>query len=235
MNIDSQTIASPTGQKIPRSKCNKYDIADLREIPDFHRAGYILRAMHKPFTLIAVLATFGVIGVAQDEAQYQTWMKSIPPTMTAIRNAPDNAAAAADATKLADTFDHVATFWKARNAEDAVKFAETARDAAKAIAAGTGDKAANLRTIQGTLRRLPLGSPRGNGRPILRLNDSCWTAAPGLATPVRQPKHKRLSIECTPSDLQALTRARSGTILGSRTNSDVQFLCEAGLCIKEQS
>jgi hypothetical protein len=87
---------------------------------------------------------------AQDDAQYQTWMKSMQPTLRAIRGAADNAAAAADATKLADTFDKVAAFWKARHADDAVKFAETARDAAKSIASGSGDKAANLQTIQGT-------------------------------------------------------------------------------------
>jgi hypothetical protein len=52
--------------------------------------------------------------------------------------------------KLADTFDKVAGFWKTRHAEDAVKFAETARNTAKAIASGSGDKAANLQTIQGT-------------------------------------------------------------------------------------
>ena len=106
--------------------------------------------MHKTCILIAMLAALGVVGVAQDDAQYQTWMKSVPPTVGAIRNAADNAAAAGDATKLADTFDKVAVFWKARNADDAVKFAETARDAAKAIAAGSGEKAANLQKIQST-------------------------------------------------------------------------------------
>jgi hypothetical protein len=106
--------------------------------------------MRKTCLLIAMFATFGAIGTAQDDAQYQTWMKSVSPTMGAIRNAADNAAAAAAATKLADTFDQVAAFWKARNADDAVKFAVTARDAAKAIAAGSGEKADNLRTIQST-------------------------------------------------------------------------------------
>jgi hypothetical protein len=110
---------------------------------------YILVAMPKTCILIGALATFGILGVAQDDAEYKTWMRSMSPTVGAIRNAPDSAAAAADATKLADTFDKVAIFWKARNADDAVKFAETARDAAKAIAAG-GDKAANLQKIQST-------------------------------------------------------------------------------------
>lgn len=88
---------------------------------------------------------------AQDDAsRYQAWMKSLQPSIVAIRGAADNAAAAPDATKLADTFDKVAAFWKERHADDAVTLAETARDAAKAIASGSGDKAASLRKIQGT-------------------------------------------------------------------------------------
>jgi mono/diheme cytochrome c family protein len=106
--------------------------------------------MNKPWLLLATIFALPVLAGAQDEAQYQTWMKSLQPSLRAIRGAADNAAAAADATKLAETFDKVAVFWKARHAEDAVKFAETARDAAKAIASGSGDKAANLQTIQGT-------------------------------------------------------------------------------------
>jgi hypothetical protein len=100
--------------------------------------------------LIAGIAALATLSIAQDAAEYKTWMKSIPPSVTAIRNATDTAAAASDATKLAETFDKVAAFWKARSADDAVKLAETARDAAKAIASGEGDKAANLQKIQAT-------------------------------------------------------------------------------------
>jgi hypothetical protein len=106
--------------------------------------------MRKTFLSVSMLCLFGSLAGAQDDAEYKAWMQSVQPAVRGIRGAADNAAAAADATKLADTFDKVATFWKARKADDAVKFAETARDAAKAIAAGTGDKAANLQTIQGT-------------------------------------------------------------------------------------
>jgi len=74
--------------------------------------------MRKASVLIALLRVFGILGIAQDDAQYQTWMKSIPPEVRAIRMAADNAAAAPDATKLADTFDKVSAFWKARNAPD---------------------------------------------------------------------------------------------------------------------
>lgn len=110
----------------------------------------ILSPMNKPLLTITTLVLFSAVAGAQDEAQYKAWMQSLQPTLRAVRGAADNAAAAADATKLADTFDKVAAFWKAKNADDAVKLAETARDAAKAIASGTGDKAANLQTIQGT-------------------------------------------------------------------------------------
>jgi len=106
--------------------------------------------MRKTFLVATTLFVFSALAGAQDDAQYQTWMKSMQPSMRAIRGAADNAAAAPEATKLADTFDKVATFWKARHADDAVKLAETGRDAAKAIASGSGDKAANLQTIQGT-------------------------------------------------------------------------------------
>jgi hypothetical protein len=98
--------------------------------------------------VISTAFIFSALAGAQDDAEYQTWMKSLPPSVGAIRKAPDNAAAA-DATKVADTFDKVATFWKARHADDAVTFAETARDAAKEIASGSGDKAANLQKLQG--------------------------------------------------------------------------------------
>ena len=106
--------------------------------------------MRKALILIAGIAALAAMSIAQNDAEYKTWMKSIPPSVGAVRNATDNGAAASDATKLADTFEKVATFWKARNADDAVKLAETARDAAKAIASGTGDKVANLQKLQGT-------------------------------------------------------------------------------------
>jgi hypothetical protein len=77
--------------------------------------------MKKPLLFLATLFAFTVVAGAQDDAQYQVLMKSVQPSVRAIRGAADNAAAAADATKLADTFDKMADFWKARHADDAVK------------------------------------------------------------------------------------------------------------------
>jgi hypothetical protein len=102
----------------------------------------------------AGLLAFGLASVfilslrAQVDAQYQGWMRSMQPSLMAIRDAQDNGAAAEAATKMADTFDKVATFWRAKQKSDAVGFAETARDAAKAIASASGDKIANLQKIQ---------------------------------------------------------------------------------------
>jgi mono/diheme cytochrome c family protein len=77
-------------------------------------------------------------------------MKTVAANFGPLRNATDAAAAAAPAGTLADTFNKVADFWKAHNAPDAVTLAETARDAARAIATGTGDFAANKMKLQGT-------------------------------------------------------------------------------------
>ena len=106
--------------------------------------------MRTQFLMMSLPFVFSVLASAQDDAQFQAWMKSMPASVGAIRTAADNAAAGPEAGKLADSFDKVAAFWKTRNADDAVKLSETARDAARAIASGSGDKAANLQKIQAT-------------------------------------------------------------------------------------
>jgi mono/diheme cytochrome c family protein len=104
--------------------------------------------MRRAFLTAGIWSMFVLALPAQVDPQYQAWMKSMQPSLSAIRNAPDNAALTQAANRLADTFDQVATYWKAKQTADAVAFAETARDAAKAIAAGNGDKTANLQKIQ---------------------------------------------------------------------------------------
>ncbi len=106
--------------------------------------------MRKALLSICCVGIFALPLGAQDDATFQTYMKTVAANFGQVRNAADNAAAKAPATTLAETFDKVAAFWKAHNAPDAEKLAETARDAAKAIADGTGDKAANTTKLQGT-------------------------------------------------------------------------------------
>ncbi len=100
--------------------------------------------------LVAGLSSLFALGLVAQVVgpQYQAWMKSMQPSLMAIRNAPNNAAMVDAANKLAATFDQVAEYWKAKQTADAVGFAETARDAAKAMAAGSGEKVANLEKIE---------------------------------------------------------------------------------------
>jgi mono/diheme cytochrome c family protein len=107
-----------------------------------------LKIMRRAFVLLAC-SVFPIMGNAQDDAQYRAWMKSNASSVAAIRNATDNAAAAAGAQILADNLEKIAAFWKARNVPDAVTFAQNARDAATAIVAAPGEKAPNLQKLLG--------------------------------------------------------------------------------------
>jgi mono/diheme cytochrome c family protein len=93
-----------------------------------------------------VFAVWANAQISDDE--FRTLMQSNAANVTAIRDATDTAAAAPAANKLVETFTKVAAYWKAKNVADAVTFSESARDAAKAIADGQGDKAANLMKLQ---------------------------------------------------------------------------------------
>jgi mono/diheme cytochrome c family protein len=105
--------------------------------------------MCKSLSLLAIPVVFGAVAGAQiSDSEYKTQMQSIGANVTAVRDAADSSAAAPAANNLVDTFTKVAAYWKAKNAADAVSFAETARDAAKAIVDGKGDKAENLAKLQ---------------------------------------------------------------------------------------
>ena len=105
--------------------------------------------MRKSLFLLVISLVFVGLATAQiSDDEFKTLMQSNPANVAAIRGATDTAAATPAANKLVDTFTKVAAYWKAKNVADAVTFSESARDAAKAIADGKGDKAANLMTLQ---------------------------------------------------------------------------------------
>ena len=105
--------------------------------------------MRKSLFLLVITIVFAALATAQvSDDEFRTLMQSNPANVAAIRDATDTAAAAPTANKLVDTFTKVAAYWRAKNVADAVNFAESARDAAKAIADGQGDKAANLMKLQ---------------------------------------------------------------------------------------
>jgi hypothetical protein len=108
--------------------------------------------------LVATIVLGGWALSAQDDlAQYQTWMKSAAGANNAVRaavTAKDSAAIADNSKKMAEAFDSIAKFWAAKHKDDAVKFAETARDNATKLgaAASDADQQAALTAIAGACR-----------------------------------------------------------------------------------
>jgi mono/diheme cytochrome c family protein len=94
--------------------------------------------------LAGALALLVGVLLAQSDADYQGWMKTVAATNGSMNKniaAKDSAGASADAMKLADTFKEVGGFWQKRGgAPDAVNFAKAAQDAAAAV---SKDAAAN--------------------------------------------------------------------------------------------
>jgi cytochrome c556 len=84
----------------------------------------------KRFLLITTCcAALGVTMAAQDNAEYQGWMKSVGATSGSLRKnleAKNADAAAADAKKLQEIFGHVHGYWNDKHVEDAMKFAMAA-------------------------------------------------------------------------------------------------------------
>ena len=85
---------------------------------------------------------------AQEDADYQNWMKSNGATVASLRknlDAKSSDAAAADAKKLQDNFTQISAYWQKKNVSDAAKFAMDAqngfKDVAQLSAAGKFDEA----------------------------------------------------------------------------------------------
>lgn len=114
--------------------------------------------MKRVALLAACLMALAVGVLAQDEAEFQTWMKTIGATSGSLRKnvaAKDGAAAAADAKKLQETFAKVHSYWEKKNVSDATQFAMEARDgfgevAAQASAGKFDDAAATLKKTSAT-------------------------------------------------------------------------------------
>ena len=100
--------------------------------------------MKRTLLLISVFSVLAGFAIAQDDAAYATWMKTVNPSVKAIKTAitaKDNAAVATEANKLAATFDSILGYWTAKKVDDAIGFAKAARDGAKAVAAATDSDA----------------------------------------------------------------------------------------------
>jgi hypothetical protein len=111
--------------------------------------------MKRTLLLISVVTVFAALCSAQDDAAYSVAMKAVNLSNRPLRAAimaKDTAAASAEATKIAAAFDTITAYWTAKKVDDAIKFATTARDAAKTIASAKDADAqsAALPTLTGT-------------------------------------------------------------------------------------
>jgi hypothetical protein len=108
--------------------------------------------------LTACLTALTITVLAQDEADYQKWMKSVGPTSASLRKnleAKNGEAASADAKKLQEVFEQVHGFWQKKSMDDAAKLAADARDgfgevATQASAGKFDDASATLKKASAT-------------------------------------------------------------------------------------
>lgn len=104
--------------------------------------------MKATLILVGGLLLLSVVVWAQDDAQYQTWMKSNNADVASLRKdlmAKSGDAAAADAKKLQATLTEVQGYWQKKNVSDATQFATDAANGFKEVgdlaAAGKFDEA----------------------------------------------------------------------------------------------
>ena len=108
--------------------------------------------------LFCLAAAFAVTAIADDEADYQGWMKTVGPTAGKLRKELDAKSfpdAAKDAATLQDVFKKVEGYWAKSNTADAVKAAQDAQAAAKSLAAAAASEnaeqsAASLKMLMST-------------------------------------------------------------------------------------
>lgn len=111
--------------------------------------------MKRTLLVIFAISIFAALCSAQDDAAYKTAMKAVNASNRPLRAAimaKDTAAASAEAGKIATAFDTILAYWKAKNADDAIKLATTAEEAAKTIADSkdADAQATAMRTLSGT-------------------------------------------------------------------------------------
>jgi cytochrome c551/c552 len=111
--------------------------------------------MKRTILSIVAITVFAAFASAQDDAAYTAAMKTVNPSLRAIGTAitaKDNAAVATEAKKLSEAFTTINAYWKAKKADDAIGFSQTALDAAgKLASAGDADaQTAAVTALRGT-------------------------------------------------------------------------------------
>jgi len=93
--------------------------------------------MRRIVLLISMLSIVPVVLTAQDDGEFENWMKSAGATAGSLRKnleAKNAEAAASDAKKMQDIFEQVHQYWEKKSVADAVKFSTDTRDGFKTVA-----------------------------------------------------------------------------------------------------
>ncbi len=114
--------------------------------------------MKRTLLLFACMSALGLTALAQDDAAYQSWMKTVGSTGGSLRKnleAKNGDGAAADAKKLQEVFGQVHDYWHKKGSDDAMKFAMTAQEAygevaTNAAASKFDDASASLKKASAT-------------------------------------------------------------------------------------
>lgn len=113
--------------------------------------------MKRVLCFAACLIAFGMTAFAQEEADYQKWMKATGATAGSLRKnieAKNGDGATADAKKMQEIFQQVHDFWQKKSVDDATKFATDAgsgfKEVSELASAGKFDDAsASLKKTMG--------------------------------------------------------------------------------------
>lgn len=93
--------------------------------------------MKRILPFVVCLVCLGAVAWAQDESDYQKWMKQVGPAVASLNKnlaAKSGDAAATDAKTLAGIFDQVHGYWQKKGVDDAVKFSADAESGFKQVA-----------------------------------------------------------------------------------------------------
>ena len=94
---------------------------------------------------VLTLMASGLVLTAQDNHEFETWMKSVGSSTGAIRKMEKKTGpeVVAGAEKISGVYENMIAYWRQRNADDAVKLSQDGKAAAVelASAANAGDEA----------------------------------------------------------------------------------------------
>src|SRR6476620_2783616 len=93
---------------------------------------------------VLTLMASGLVLTAQDNHEFETWMKSVGSSAGAIRKMEKKTGpeVVAGAEKISGVYENMISYWRQRNADDAVKLSQDGKAAAVelASAANAGDE-----------------------------------------------------------------------------------------------